>query len=214
MKIYLLSNYKAVNKKVEHLPIFKIEFLYKNIDFSKYDGIIFTSKNAIYSINSFNLQWKKLPCYAIAKKTATIIEKFGGIVEFIGEKSHGDDFAKELLEVIKGKKMIYLRAKKVVSNLITILNENGISCDEEIIYETKCIEHKNKNLEKGSIIIFTSPSTIKCFFKNFDWDESFKAIVIGKTTAKFLPKNVNYQISSIQTIEACIDLAINDFKNF
>ena len=207
-RIYLLSDYQINNPKIKILPVFKIEYLPKKIDFSKYDGIIFTSKNAIYSIDSFNSSWKNLPSYAIAKKTASIIKKLGGKVEFVGEKSHGDDFARELLKVAKDKKLIYLRAKKVVSNLVSILNENGINCDEEVIYETKCMEIKNQILEKNSIIIFTSPSTIECFFKKFSWDKSFKAITIGKTTAKYLPKNINYEISTIQSIEACIELAM------
>ena len=196
-RIYLLSDYQIDNSKIKILPVFKIEYLPKEIDFSKYDGIIFTSKNAIYSIDSFNPSWKNLPSYAIAKKTASIIKKLGGKVEFVGKKSHGDDFAKELIDVAKGKKLLYLRAKEVVSNLVSILNDNGIKCEEEIIYETKCIEIKDKNLEKNSIFIFTSPSSTKCFFQNFNWDESFKAIAIGKTTARFLPKNLNYQISLI-----------------
>ena len=207
-RIYLLSDYQINNPKIKILPVFKIEYLPKKIDFSKYDGIIFTSKNAIYSIDSFNSSWKNLPSYAIAKKTASIIKKLGGKIEFVGEKSHGDDFARELLKVAKDKKLIYLRAKKVVSNLVSILNENGINCDEEVIYETKCMEIKNQILEKNSIIIFTSPSTIECFFKKFSWDKSFKAITIGKTTAKYLPKNINYEISTIQSIEACIELAM------
>ena len=209
MKIYLLSDYKTSIKNVEKLTVFKIEFLPKDINLLEYDGIIFTSKNDVYSINSFNPFWKNLPSYVIASKTASVIKEFGGRIEFIGKKSHGNDFAKELVKVAKGKKLIYLRAKKVVSNLVSILNENGINCDEEIIYETKCVKIKDKVLEKNSIILFTSPSTIECFFKNFNWDESFKAIVIGKTTAKFLPNNVNYQISEIQSIEACINLAMN-----
>ena len=207
-KIYLLSDYQVNNPKIKILPVFKIEYLPKEIDFSNYDGIIFTSKNTIYSIDSFNSFWKNLPSYAIAKKTASIINKLGGKVEFVGKKSHGDDFAEELIDIVKGKKLIYLRAKKIVSNLVSILNDNGIKCEEEIIYETKCIEIKNENLEKNSIFIFTSPSTIECFFKNFNWDKSFRAIAIGKTTAKYLPKNINYKVSNIQSIEACIELAI------
>jgi hypothetical protein len=38
---------------------------------------------------------------------------------------------------------------------------------------------------------------------------SFRAIAIGKTTASFLPKDTNYKISPIQSIESCIKLAKN-----
>ena len=55
------------------------------------------------------------------------------------------------------------------------------------MYNTKCKQKINKIPEKNSIIIFSSPSTIKCFLNNFKWDSSYKAISIGKTTAKYFP---------------------------
>ena len=56
-------------------------------------------------------------------------------------------------------------------------------------------------------IIFSSPSSVECFFKNYTWDESYKAVVIGKTTAKYLPSNVEYIISKETSIDVCIKLA-------
>ena len=206
--IYLLSDYD-VKDDVIKLPVFEINYIPKDIDFLKYDGIIFTSKNGIFAIDSFNTDWKKIPAYAIAQKTANIIQQYGGIVQYIGKSAHGDEFAKELIQIAKNKKLLYLRAKKVVSNLVNILNSNGVTCDEVVIYETKCKRLKNQIFKKGSIFIFTSPSTIKCFFQNFEWDSSFGAIAIGKTTASFLPKDTNYKISPIQSIESCIKLAKN-----
>lgn len=51
-KIYLLNNLKY--EGVENLEVFKIEFIESDIDLSSYDALLFTSKNAIYSLNSFN----------------------------------------------------------------------------------------------------------------------------------------------------------------
>jgi uroporphyrinogen-III synthase len=62
-------------------------------------------------------------------------------------------------------------------------------------------------LEKNSIIIFTSPSTIKCFFKSFDWDSSFKAVVIGNSTKKHLPQDIECYESDSLSINGCIDKA-------
>jgi uroporphyrinogen-III synthase len=39
------------------------------------------------------------------------------------------------------------------------------------------------------------------------WNHTYKAVVIGKTTAEYMPKEVEYKISPIQSIEACIELA-------
>lgn len=205
--IYLLSNLKFSD--VENLEVFKINYLEKNIDFSKYDALVFTSKNAVYSIDSFNKQWKELPSYAIAKKTAQIIEKIGGKVEFIGNSGHGNEFAYELLPILENKKVLYLKASRTVSNLVEILKSNNINIEDIAIYETVCNKNLNTSLKDNSIIIFTSPSSIECFFKKYVWKDSFEAIVIGNTTAKFLPKEIKYKVSNSTSIEECIKLAKN-----
>lgn len=193
---------------VENIPLLGIEYIPQEINLNKYDALLFTSKNAIYSLNSFNSTWKTIPSYAIAKKTKQVIEEEGGLVEFVGVTGHGNDFAQELKTILKGKKALYIRAKKVVSNLVEILHDSDIELDELITYQTKCNDSLNPvDIPKNSIIIFSSPSTIKCFFNSYKWDDSYKAIVIGKTTASYLPKNISYEISPTQSIDDCINLA-------
>ncbi|MFX4232251.1 uroporphyrinogen-III synthase [Aliarcobacter butzleri] len=203
-KIYLLNEQK--HEDVENLEVFQIEYIKSDIDLKKYDALVFTSKNGVKAINSFNQDWKNIPSYAIAQKTANTIMKLGGVVEFIGNSGHGNDFAYELKNVLKDKKVLYIKAAKTVSNLPNILKENGISLDEIIAYKTSC-RKSNIILEENSIFIFTSPSSVECFFKQYSWKNSYKAIVIGKTTAEFLPSNINYEISSQTSVEECIKLA-------
>ncbi|MFX4275602.1 uroporphyrinogen-III synthase [Aliarcobacter butzleri] len=203
-KIYLLNEQK--HEDVENLEVFQIEYIKSDVDLKKYDALVFTSKNGVKAINSFNQNWKNIPSYAIAQKTANTIIKLGGVVEFIGNSGHGNDFAYELKNVLKDKKVLYVKALKTVSNLPNILKENGIFLDEIIAYKTSC-KKSNIILEENSIFIFTSPSSVECFFKQYSWKNSYKAIVIGKTTAEFLPSNVNYEISSQTSVEECIKLA-------
>lgn len=203
-KIYLLSNQKYEN--TTNLEVFQIEYVTSEVNLIDYDALIFTSKNAVYSLNSFNEYWKKIPSFAIAPKTAQIIKEQGGNVVFTGVTSHGNEFAEELISLLKNKKVLYIKALKTVSNLVEILKENEISVDELVTYKTSC-KKSNINLEDNSIFIFSSPSSIECFFKQYSWNDSYKAIVIGKTTANYLPKNVNYEISSQTSIEECIKLA-------
>ncbi|MCG3671354.1 uroporphyrinogen-III synthase [Aliarcobacter butzleri] len=203
-KIYLLNEQKHEN--VENLEVFQIEYIKSDIDLKKYDALVFTSKNGVKAINSFNQDWKNIPSYAIAQKTANTIIKLGGVVQFIGNSGHGNDFAYELKNVLKDKKVLYVKALKTVSNLPNILKENGIFLDEIIAYKTSC-KKSNIILEENSIFIFTSPSSVECFFKQYSWKNSYKAIVIGKTTAEFLPSNINYEISSQTSVEECIKLA-------
>ncbi|MFW0695369.1 uroporphyrinogen-III synthase [Aliarcobacter butzleri] len=203
-KIYLLNEQK--HEDVENLEVFQIEYIKSDIDLKKYDALVFTSKNGVKAINSFNQDWKNIPSYAIAQKTANTIIKLGGVVEFIGNSGHGNDFAYELKNVLKDKKVLYVKALKTVSNLPNILKENGVFLDEIIAYKTSC-KKSNIILEENSIFIFTSPSGVECFFKQYSWKNSYKAIVIGKTTAEFLPSNINYEISSQTSVEECIKLA-------
>lgn len=203
-KIYLLNNLKYDG--VENLEVFGIEYLESTIDLSKYNALIFTSKNAIYSLDSFNKSWKNIPAYAIAPKTANIINEYNGKLTFTGVSSHGNEFAEELIPLLKSKKVLYIRALKTVSNLTNILKENNINIDELIAYETTCLKSK-KSLENDSIFIFTSPSSVECFFKNYKWHNSYKAITIGKTTSTYLPKNIDYIVSEKTFIDECIKLA-------
>ena len=203
-KIYLLNNQKF--PEIENLEVFKIDYVKTEIDFFKYDALIFTSKNAIYSIDSFNKDWKNIPSYVIAPKTADVVKNLKGNLVFVGISSHGNEFAMELIPLLKGKKVLYIKASKTVSNLSVILKENSVILDELIAYETTC-KKVNTNLEKNSVFIFTSPSSVECFFKQYTWNDSYKAIVIGKTTANYLPKEVEFSISSETSVEGCVKLA-------
>ncbi|MDK2082326.1 uroporphyrinogen-III synthase [Aliarcobacter butzleri] len=203
-KIYLLNEQK--HEDVENLEVFQIEYIKSDVDLKKYDALVFTSKNGVKAINSFNQDWKNISSYAIAQKTANTIMRLGGVVEFIGNSGHGNDFAYELKNILKDKKVLYVKALKTVSNLPNILKENGVFLDEIIAYKTSC-KKSNIILEENSIFIFTSPSSVECFFKQYSWKNSYKAIVIGKTTAEFLPSNINYEISSQTSVEECIKLA-------
>jgi uroporphyrinogen-III synthase len=203
-KIYLLNNLKY--EGIENLEVFGIEFIKSDIDLKQYDALVFTSKNAIYSVDSFNKTWKKIPSYAIAPKTASVINEYNGKLEFTGISSHGNEFANELIPKLKNKKVLYIRALKTVSNLVDILKENKVDIDELITYKTSC-KTSNKTLEDNSVFIFSAPSSVECFFKNYSWDSSYRAITIGKTTAKYLPNNIDYIVSEKTSIDECIKLA-------
>lgn len=211
-KIYLLNNQKFDG--VENLEVFNISYIKSYVDLTIYDALIFTSKNAALSLNSFDSNWKALDSYVIAQKTANKVEELGGKVKFVAECKDGNEFALKLVDKIKNKKVLYIRAKKVVSGLVSILKSHNINIDELITYETICNNSLEKiDIENGSSIIFTSPSSVECFFKKYQWNKSFKAITIGKTTAKYLPDNIKSYLSPKTSIEECVKLAKNNSFN-
>lgn len=205
--IFLLNDYKI--KWAKNIPLFKIVPHNKKINLKTYDAIIFTSKNAINTIDRLNKDWKNIPSYVISEQTAKLVKDLNGNLQFISKKKHGNDFAYELINELQGKKVLYLRGKDIVSDLIKILKKNDISCDDEIIYENQFNELVKKiKIPKNSKIIFTSPSTVSYFFKLFSWDNSYTAISIGNTTAKYFPKNIKPVIADNTSFKSCVSKAL------
>jgi uroporphyrinogen-III synthase len=206
-KIYILSDKKVKNAK--NLPVFDIKYLKQDIDLQNYDALIFTSQNAIKALDTMDKTWKNMPSYVIAPQTAKVLKYLGGTLTYLGKKHNGDEFANEIKEELYGKNVLYVCGTKIVSNLVSILNENDVYCDTLAIYDTIC-KHYNKEivLPKESIIIFSSPSTIDCFLENVTWDDSYRAISIGKTTSQYFPKYINPIISDNTSLEACVQKAL------
>lgn len=213
MNIYVLNSKKYNGAK--NLPVITTKILKSNIDLSGYDGIIFTSKNAVKMAEILDKSWKNLEIYSIGVGTSEAIKEFGAKITYQAKSSYGDDFARELKGRVQGKKLLYLRPKVVISKVTEIIKSGGIEIDEKIIYETICENCKKlAKPTKKSVIIFSSPSTIECFFNCFEWCESYKAVVIGKNTASFMPKNIGFSLAKEQNIPSCIELGeiLSDFK--
>jgi len=204
--IYVLSEKEF--EGASNLPCIMIEYREKKIDLEGYEALIFSSKNGVKAINRLNPVWKDMPSYSIGGGTSAEIKSLGGNVVYSASSSYGDDFAKEIRERLSGKKALFLRAKVVTSSLNTLLEEAGVLLSESVVYETKCAACENlKKPGKGAVMIFSSPSTIACFFNCFAWDESYQAVVIGDKTASYMPKNVPFVKALKQTIPSCISLA-------
>jgi uroporphyrinogen-III synthase len=207
MNIYLLNDTRV--KQAKNLPLFKLEYLRSDVDLCAYDALVFTSKNAVFALHSFNSIWKEVPAYAIAPETAKTIKKLGGNLEFVGIKKHGNAFAYELVQALQGKKVLYVRGKKIVSDLVCILKKGGVNCDEMIVYENICDpEPTIQKLPENSYIVFSSPSSIECFLKHYRWQKSYRAICIGETTAQYLPPDIKPYIADTTSIESCINKAV------
>ena len=201
--IYLLS--PLPKEGVAHLPMIRFSLLPSVIDFSGCDTLMFTSKQAVKSAESLNSEWKKYPCLAIGSATAKEIEFLGGKVLYQPKSFYAEALSQDIVTAFRDKKVLYLRPKEVSFDSKNFLAKAGIELQEQIIYETSCIRYEKKEKPvKGAVIIFTSPSTIHCFLKNFDWDESYTAVVMGKATKKYLPVNARYAVADTPLIDACI----------
>jgi len=199
--IYLLNNQKFDG--VINLPAIKIKFLETDIDFNGVKYLLFTSKNGVLATNNITDKWKNIPAICIGEPTANMVKRLGGSVVYVAKQSYGDELAKEIIQNFKPTKILFLRAKKVLSNITQILKEHSFDVIEKIVYQTEC--EKITNIPDKGIFIFTSPSTIECFLSQVPWKKTYKAIAIGHKTAKVFPYDII--TSPIQTISHCIQLA-------
>ena len=200
--IYLLNNQKY--EGVENLPVIEIEYKHIEMNFDT-DYLLFTSKNGVIAVDNISDKWKNIPAICIGKPTANMVKKLGGKVEYIAKSSYGDDLAIEIIDNFKPSKIIFLRAKKVLSNIVEVLRDNSFDVIEKIVYETKC--KKIEMIPENGIFIFTSPSTVECLLSQLKWQKSYKAVAIGTRTATTFPYEI--EVSDIQTIDNCIKIAKN-----
>ncbi len=186
------------------MPMIEFTCLKDNIDLSGIDTILFTSKQAIVYTNEISNDWQSKKILAVGSATAKMAKELGATDIYYPKEFYGEVLAKDILEKFSSSKIVYIRPKVVSFDSKAFLSKEGIDIKEEILYETTCKEHSGKELERGAVVIFTSPSTIECFFKSFNWDSSYKAVVIGKSTLKNLPQNVTAFVANEATISSCV----------
>ena len=177
------------------------------INLSEFDALVATSKNAFKALKFNGILPINLPVFAIASGCAAAAKEFGFSEIYTGQNAHGDDFAREILPLLKGKKVLYLKGKDSASNFLEILQKGGVNIKAVIAYENVLNPCKMElKPPKNSILIFASPINVRNFLTNFGWDESYQTISIGKVTAKEL-KFSTPLVSQSQDINACIALA-------
>ena len=210
--IYLLS--PTPKKGTIALPVIDFSITATSIDFSQSDTLIFTSKQAVVTADKIDLSWKNYPCIAIGSATKKKIEDLGGKVIYHPKSFYGESLSHDIAQFFRNKKLLYLRPKEISFDSKGFLKKEGIVLHEQIIYETSCIKYTlEEKPSKDAIIIFTSPSTIHCFLKNFVWDESYVAVVIGKATKVHLPVSANYVVAATPLIASCIEKA-KEIENY
>ena len=188
------------------MPMIRFDLIPQTLDFSRYDGVILTSRQGVVALDEVSGgAWRSLPAAAIGKQTAAEIEARGVEVIYTASKAYGDVLARELSERFTDRRWLYARPKVVVSKIAAQLREAGIEVEEAVIYETSCIRYEeSRRPENGAVLIFTAPSIVRCFFENFDWDASWQAIAIGEKTAQAFPAGVQPRLSPTTSIDEAI----------
>ncbi|SFV57898.1 Uroporphyrinogen-III synthase [hydrothermal vent metagenome] len=206
LPIYLFS--VSSHPEAMHINSLTVAFFKPKIDFTQTDYLILTSKQAVKALEQYDKEefiQKKALC--ISKATAKAYKELGGEVLEVG-KGYGDTLVDAIKNYPKTTKWLYLRAEVVASDFADVLREDGYAIKEAILYKSECSkEILDAKVKRDAILIFTSPSSIKCYLKTHPLFSSQKIIVIGKTTAKALPKDIDYILSPNTTVESCIQIA-------
>ncbi|ADV45726.1 uroporphyrinogen-III synthase [Nitratifractor salsuginis] len=187
------------------LPMIRFALVADRIDYQGCDTLMFTSKQAVLSAEAIDPDWKRLPAIAIGPATQRQIETLGGEVLFRPDSFYGESLAQEVVKRFRERKLLYLRPKKVSFDSRGYLERMGITLKDQILYETRCRDYTPEEApEPGSVIVFTSPSTIHCFLENFAWRDDYHAVVIGRSTLAHLPEGPSFSVAEEPTIAACI----------
>jgi len=206
-QIYLFSTSK--NSNATCIKSLDVKFLKPEIDFNKYDKLIITSKQTVKALKAYDKKsFINISAISVSTKTAGAYEDFGGKVINIGN-GYGDSLNEIIKKYPKETRWLYLRAKIVASDFVQRTKDEGYNIDEEILYSSECSQEiLDAKIIDDSTLIFTSPSCIECFLKNNTINQNAKIIVIGKTTAMALPKDIKYYVSEKTSIDSCIELAL------
>jgi len=205
--IYLLS--PTSHEGVVNLPTIEFETLAKRLNLKGRNSLIFTSKQAVITAFLIDPRIIHYPALSIGKATTKTLVDLGFEVIHSAKEFYGEVLTNDIVERFFDKKLLYLRPQEVSSDIANILKEAHIDIEEQIIYQTRCKAYlPTQKPPKGSIIIITSPSTLKCFVRNFGWDSSYEVVAIGEVSSQHLPQNTIYHLASQPLIEACIAKAL------
>lgn len=203
--IYLIS--KTPYPGVIHIPILSIRFLTPNIDFSDYEGVIITSKQTVLALQNYPVDWNRLKCICVSEPTAQFAREAGAVDIEVAD-GYGMSIPNLLSSQKRNGKWLYLRPKIVASEWVAEARDLGIAVDEAIVYETICnAEATKETIAAVGVLIFTSPSSIRCFTQNYRILPTQKVVVIGKTTQNALPEGIPSYMSPIPSVASAVDLA-------
>ena len=186
-----------------------INFLKPDIDFSNYDYLIITSKQATEALKQYDkTEYIDKKALCVSAKSALSYEALGGNVLDVGG-GYGANLSDKIKEFSKNTKWLYLRAEVIASDFAESCKKDGYLIDEKTVYFSECSkEILDVKVEEESVLIFTSPSSLHCFLKTNIISSKHNVIVIGKTTAKALPSGIEFSIAKETTIESCMQLAV------
>jgi len=204
-KTYLFST--SSDSRAISINSLDITLLKPVIDFAKYEYLILTSKRAVKALENYpKSEYIDKKALCVSAQTAQSYRELGGEILEVGS-GYGDNLVAKIKNYPKKTQWLYLRAQEIASDFVQICKSDGYNIDESVVYRSSCSkEILSCSVESGSNLIFTSPSSVRCYLKMHKLQDFLQIVVIGKTTAKALPKGINYTIAKEKTIMSCLEI--------
>ncbi len=149
--------------------------------FPEVDWIFFYSKNGVKYF--FGQLAPPLPpnvrLATIGPGTAGYLEEHFAHPNFVGD-GHAGNTARLFSEKIKGKKVLFPRAKNSEQSVQKLL-EKGVTAIDLVVYEN--LPKEDFELPDFDCLVFTSPMNATAYFAKKKYREGQKVVAIGNTTA-------------------------------
>ena len=179
----MIIKFQKLGHKVSHLPLLKIEKVnYEEINYSDYQGIIFTSANAVnfLDVKKFN---KKILCFCVGNATEKVVRS-NGFQNVITAEGNVRNLKELILQNFNKKdgKLIYVRGEIVSANLSQELEEEGYKIKKIINYRADHIKKFDEKFVRelkiklpDIIYIYSqnSASSFLNFIKNYQFESLF-----------------------------------------
>ena len=141
----MIMKFKSLGHKVSHLPLLSVEkIIHDEIDFTDYDGIVFTSANAVKFLNLNKIK-KTIKCFCVGEATEKKARSLGfqNTIAAGGNVSNLKELVLQNYNSSSGK-LLYVSGEKISVNLDQELLNEGYKIKRIINYR---VNH-NKNFSE------------------------------------------------------------------
>ncbi|MBS1567341.1 MAG: uroporphyrinogen-III synthase [Bacteroidetes bacterium] len=148
--------------------------------------IVFTSMNAVDAVAGYMDEKPDWRVYCIGTATRRLVEEHFGKAAIAGTAPDASELAELIVEEDTGDEIIFFCGNQRRDELPSILEANGLSLEEIVVYETVDVPRKLSKVYNG--VLFFSPSAVDSFFSVNKVKEGVLLFAIGNTTAKTIKK--------------------------
>ena len=147
--IEMISKFKSLGHQVSHLPLLRVDKVdYKQINFSDFKGIIFTSANAVKFLDLKKID-KKILCFCVGNATEQKA-RIAGFQNVITAEGNVENLKELILQNFDQKdgKLIYVSGEIISVDLDHQLIKEGYNIKRIVNYRTSHNQKFDENFVK------------------------------------------------------------------